>query len=336
MINHKLGVYALLLEINAWSGPLLLNSSSDAVLLWYLTAHAGASALLGFFAWSLLPAHASKPRVPAILLMASISYAIPLAGFAGVVAGALMLRYYQRKRVVERFSALELPEYDPHQREQGSFGQAGLRSVLGNARVPMSSRLGAMVALQYVPGRVASPLLRDVLSDPNEDIRLLAYGMLDNQEKRINRSIDEELRRFEANSTDGQVHNSEAFSAAQRLSDHYWELVYQELAQGDLRKFSIDRSMHYCDLALTHDPDHAPLNLRRGRLLQELGQAEEAAACYRRARALGLPATRVLPYQAELSFKNRDYAETQRVMQELANWSSLPRLRPLIEYWTES
>lgn len=39
MLNLKLGLSAALLEINAWSGPLLFASSSDLVLLWYLGAH---------------------------------------------------------------------------------------------------------------------------------------------------------------------------------------------------------------------------------------------------------------------------------------------------------
>ena len=48
------------------------------------------------------------------------------------------------------------------------------------------------------------------------------------------------------------------------------------------------------------------------------------------------PATRVLPYQAELCFERRDFAGARRLMLELANWGSLPRLRPVINYWTDS
>jgi len=334
MINHKLGVYALLLEINAWSGPLLFENGSDALLLWYLGVHALASLLLGFFAWTLLPAHSTKPRLPSILLFAGFSYAIPVAGFAGVLLAAITLRFYRRPASPEQFDSVQLPEFDPHQREPGAFRQAGLRSVLGNTQVPMSSRLGAMVALQYVPGRVSSPLLRDVLTDPSEDIRLLAYGMLDNQEKRINRAIDEELKVFNTESPDNMPPSPEKIAAAHRLSDLYWELVYQELALGDLRKYAIDESMRYCQLVLAQQPDNAPLNLRRGRLLHEAGDLAGADAAYRRALTLGLPATRVLPYQAELSFAQGDYREARRLMQELANWSALPRLRPIIDYWT--
>ena len=62
MLNAKLGLSAALLEINAWSGPLLFGSNSDLVLLWYLGGHALASLLLAAFVQALLPPTRTRPR----------------------------------------------------------------------------------------------------------------------------------------------------------------------------------------------------------------------------------------------------------------------------------
>ncbi|WP_230681019.1 hypothetical protein [Paracidovorax cattleyae] len=198
----------------------------------------------------------------------------------------------------------------------------------------MQTRMRAMVALQHVSGRIASPLLRSILSDPSEDLRLLAYGMLDTLEKRINRTIDSELdamRRAEAQ--EGATPGPLTMESAHRLSDLYWELVYQELVQGDLRTHAIHESLRYCDMVLAQSPGNAQLNLRRGRLLHAQGRTDEAGDAYARARELGLPATRVLPYQAELCFERRDYAQARALLQELGQWRALPRLRPVLDYW---
>ena len=331
MLNLKLGLSAALLEINAWSGPLLFASSSDLVLLWYLGAHALASLLLAAFVQALLPAARTRPQWATILLLAGFCYAVPIAGFVCILAGSLLLRFYKPVPVANDFDSLQLPDFDPHLRAQGVFRQAGLRSILNNSQVPMHTRLGAMVALQYVPGRVASPLLRDVLSDPAEDIRLLAYGMLDNQEKRINRAIDEELRQL------GQATTAPArLAAAQRLSDLYWELVYHRLAMGDLRQYAIDESLRYCEQVLTELPASAAMYLRRGRLRHEQGDYAAAEADYHQAQALGLPATRVLPYLAEARFEQRDFAGASQLVHQLSAWNSLPRLRPIVDYWTRA
>ncbi|MFN3375168.1 MAG: hypothetical protein ACK40S_01270 [Burkholderiaceae bacterium] len=337
MLSYKLGAGALSLEIAAWTGLLTLDSHSNAALAAYLGAHALASVLLALFLQPLVRGVRATPRWAVASLMACLSFAIPVAGFVGVLLAVVTLRVYRSPVLADAFDSVVLPQFDLHQRMQGSFRQAGLRSFLGNAQVPMPARMRAMVALQYVSGRVASPLLRTVLSDPSEDLRLLAYGMLDTLEKRINRSIDAELdalRQAEA-LQDGTAAKARAESA-RRLSDLYWELIYQELVQGDLRLHAIQESLRYCDMALLDAPDAPALVLRRGRLMHLLGHPDEAAQAYQRARALGLPATRVLPYQAELCFARRDYRGTQALVQELSQWSALPRLRPVVDYWKQS
>lgn len=335
MASHKLALYALLLEVAAWSGIALPGAHANTLLLWYLLLHGAASLLLASYATLLLPAALTRPRRPVLLLMAGCSYAVPILGFIGVLAAIIVLRTYSHRVIEPEFESLELPDFDPHQHPAGGFRQSGLRAFLGNSDAPIASRMGALVALQYVSGRLSSPLLRDVLTDPSEDIRLLAYGMLDNQEKRINKAIDEELKKLAiGRSTEGpEERGPQTLAAARRLSDLYWELIYQRLVQGDLRTHALAESARYCQMVLRHDPDDAALTLRQGRLLHDLGHPEGAATAYYKALALGLPSTRILPYLAELRFDQGDYADTRRLMSDLTSWASLPRLQPVIEYW---
>jgi tetratricopeptide (TPR) repeat protein len=334
MLNPKLGLSALLLEVGAWSGPLLQQHSDDALAA-YLLLHAVASVLLTLFLLPLLPRERARPRIPLVVLIVACCYAVPIAGFLGVLAAALSLHYLGRTHSAEEYESVQLPEFDLHQHRQGNFRHAGLRSFLGNSDAPIQARMRAMVALQYVSGRTASPLLRSVLSDPSEDLRLLAYGMLDSLEKRINQAIDQELSALQAESADGGVPTDGAarLESLRRLSDLYWELVYQELVQGDLREHAIRESLRHCDAVLQAQPENAPLHMRRGRLLHALRRPQEAQESYEAASRLGLPATRVLPYQAQLCFERGDYAQARALVHALGPWDALPRLRPVIEYW---
>ncbi len=330
MFQPKLALYALTLETGAWLG-IAAGGNSDRALLLYLLAHAGSSALLALLALPMLPQRLSTPRRATALLLFATSYAVPLLGILAVIAGIWLLKRLQPTAHGDVFQALDLPELDPQQRPGVGFRQAGMRAFLANARAPVATRLRALVALQNVPGRVASPLLRDVLSDASEDIRLLAYGMLDNKERHLNEAIHRETQRFEAASPDGAEHAE----AARRLSDLFWELVYQELAQGDLRTHALHRALHFTDIALAATPDDAGLFLRIGRLRQSLGDPDAAQAAYARAQALGLPKTRILPYLAELAFARNDFATVRTLMHELGDWQSLPRLQPVIRYWSQ-
>jgi tetratricopeptide (TPR) repeat protein len=336
MLNPKLGLSALLMEMTAWTGPAMMSSQSDGALLSYLVGHGFASVLLALFVLPVLPRSQARPKGAVLALIAFVSYAVPIGGFLGVLGGLLILRFYKSKPSSGQFDSVQLPEFDLHQRLQGGFRQAGLRSFLGNAEVPVRTRLRAMVALQYVSGRVATPLLRNVLNDPSEDLRMLAYGMIDTQEQRINRAIDHELHvlRQAAGGQQDLANNPVALEAAQHLAELYWELVYQELAQGDLREHAMREALRYGDMVLAAEPTHTLLWLQRGRLLHSLGQGVEAGQCYQKALSMGAAATRVLPYQAELCFEQRDFATTRMLMQRLNTESALPRLRPMIDYWS--
>jgi polysaccharide biosynthesis protein PelE len=331
MYQPKLGLYALTLEATAWAG-VTLGDGSDGMLLLYLAAHAGASMILSLFAAALLPQRLCRPRLPALLLFFGTSFAIPVLGIVAVALGVALLNVIPPPSRDSAFKAIVIPEVDMHQRAGTGFRQAGMRAFISNARAPVATRMRALVALQNISGRIASPLLRDVLADPSEDIRLLAYGMLDNKEKVLNDAIHEASKQFSAAPAD----SDQRLTAARKLADLYWELVYQELALGDLRTHALHQSRHFLEIALAGEGNDAALHLRLGRLLQLMGQPADAGAAYDRALALGMPKTRIVPYLAEVAYDLGRYNEVRALMQDLGEWQSLPRLKPVIRYWSQA
>jgi tetratricopeptide (TPR) repeat protein len=181
-------------------------------------------------------------------------------------------------------------------------------------------------------------MLRTALGDSSEDLRLLAYSMLDAKEREISKTIHQELQLFEhARQSEGDAPcGPRGLQAARALTDLYAELVYQGVAQGDVRDHAIQQSLHYCDLVLAQRPDNALLLLRRGRLLHLQGRQVESLACYERSLALGMEPARVVPYQAELLFERREFAKAQALMRSLDIEHALPRLKPSIRYWSAS
>jgi hypothetical protein len=64
-------------------------------------------------------------------------------------------------------------------------------------------------------------------------------------------------------------------------------------------------------------------------LLHLVADDEGAQSCYQRALELGLPAPRVIPYQAELLFKQRQFAKVQELMRRLEDQQVMPSSAPL-------
>lgn len=332
LVSIVLGALALIVELAAWSGAWLLSGDPAAALLAYLALHAPASVL-----WAL----ALLPRIPprfvysqrfVLAFIFAICYAIPVLGFvATLTAFPILIRFRSQARRAP-FESLQLPDFDPQQSLQNEVRSTGLRTLLLNPKVSVTARVRAMAALQSISGRTATPILRAVLRDPNEELRLLAYGMLNRFENRIGRAITTQSSILDA----AEPGSRQALRSARNLSDLYWELAASGLAQEDLRVHAMGQSLAYCDRVLQRRPDDGLMQLRRARLLYEVGNVNGAEGGYGFARALNVPDLRVVPQEARLYFKQREFARVRALMQELHQWRAVPKLRRVIDYWEQA
>lgn len=342
MLNLIWIIAAITLEVSSWILPGFAAEGTDAVLSVYLLLHAGASLALAICLYPLLhDKHKHKHmrlRWAMLSLIASFSFVVPVVGFFAALWAVLKIRAYPVHTAGQPFTSIVLPAFDPYQQLQIGGRSAGMRAFLNNRTASTQSRLKALVALNHVSGRVASPLLRDVLNDHNDELRLLAYGMLDRMEQKLSNAIQHESQVLQETQMQSQHPgtplSSRGLLAAYRLSELYWEMIYQKLAVDDLHDFAVQESLRYCDMVLAQIGDHGPLMLRRGRLLHMQGQHGAAAQCYEKALALGLPDTRVRPYQAQLCFEQGDFPKVQRLMRSMQTHNAQPKLRPVIDYWS--
>ncbi len=161
---------------------------------------------------------------------------------------------------------------------------------------------------------------------------MLAYGMLESREKRLNADIHTWRGLMQTTSSD-----TERRDAAGRLAGLYWELIYQGLVQGDLRRHAAEEALRFLEQSPAEgrsEGQDAGLHLRHGRLLHELGRDVQAEIAYSQAAAQGLPAPRVLPYLAELAFARRDFDEVRRLLANLRGYPDQARLQPLLRFWS--
>ncbi|HSD40177.1 MAG TPA: hypothetical protein VLC92_21945 [Rhodocyclaceae bacterium] len=330
MSQSKLALYALLLELSALLQLVMTHSTSDLVFASFMATHAIASAAVASLALLLLPSHLTRSAQVDWLFFFSMVLCVPLLGFCGVMIGLLVAPLLPRPNREAALHTLGLPELDPHENhDPARFRQAGLRHFLRNTRAPIDLRLKALITLQHAPVQFASPVLHDMLADASEDLRLLAYGMLESREKQLNADI-REARLARQAAPDVATRRA----AERQLATLYWELIYQGLVHGDLRRHAAEESLRFLEQALQDEQgaDAGP-HLLRGRLLQELGRNEEAEGAYRQSVEHGLPAPRVLPYLAELAFARRDFAEVMRLLGELRAYPDQPRLQPVLRLW---
>ena len=85
--------------------------------------------------------------------------------------------------------------------------------------------------------------------------------MLDSREKQLTHRIQDALQRYEKLPT-----AEERYVPTRELAELYWELVYQNLVQGDMRQFSLEQVQRYANEALKYKAKDAGLWAISGRV----------------------------------------------------------------------
>jgi hypothetical protein len=308
----------------------LVTSHSVPVLVGVLTVHAAACAVVASSTCLFLPARFRRPRVMVWLLLFDFAFIAPVVGALGILLVTRMTLHRvsdQTRRAIP--VCVGLPEYDVSHKDVIRSGQGAIRSRL-ESYVPSEVRMQSLLTLQAVPNRVANPILEDLLGDTTDDVRLVAFGMLDAEEKKLSVHIQRQREMLTRDLSPEQ-----RYVCLRHLAELHWELIYALLAQGELRRHILGQARSYLEaaLALNTAPESGLLFLK-GRILLAQGDMEGAEAAVQQSLALGQPLSSAVPYLAEMAFMRRDYELVKQFMQQLVELNVASKSRAIIDLWT--
>lgn len=329
-MNLKLLSLAGSLEAGAATLALLDDLTTGELVSVY-ALHASASLLIAAVVVATLPRGMRRPRHGMIGLFALLNFFVPLLPLlmrASVFLGMRFRKLHEEAPVAR----VGEPEYSIHRANDRMKSRGGrLRAKLTNVATSTPERLTALLAIQEAPARVSADLLRQMLADPVEDIRLLAYAMIDGKEKSIGVRILKEEGRLELAEDDDT-----RYGCNKRLAELHWELVYQRLVQGDMMRHAAEQARHHGQAATQIRDDDAGLWFLLARVELDLGRIEEAQRALERAGRLGFPRDQTVPYEAEIEFLQRRYDRIPALFATMRTPPTALRLAAIHRFWTAS
>ncbi|BAP77896.1 protein PelE [Pseudomonas sp. MT-1] len=328
MISKWLFSGALLFEIGSWVAFHQQLSVAQATTL-YLGAHLLSSAMLSAGIWLLLPRRYKFPLPWSPLFVFSLAFFVPGLGAIGVAVSLFPALYLPRRKQEQNWDSRGVPDlpFRPQERSKAlMFNDGGLQDVLRNAP-DTEKRLTALFATRRMPAREAIPILKLALRDPADDVRLLAYSMLDKQESEINLRIETTLRQLSA--AEG-VHQAALHDA---LARWYWELAYLGLAQGSVLEHVLEQAREHVEQALSA-AGNPYAHVLAGRIALEQTRLDAAKMHFNQAETVGVGVQTLAPFRAEIAFIEGSYED---VSQQLARLTEDVLQRPpfaaLAKYW---
>lgn len=328
MLAYVLGVLAVLAQAAAlrtvWqpAGPL------DPFIVFFAW-QCLAAFVAALFVFCTLPQHRTGAAAFAHIFIVCLF--LPVAGLTLFISMMFAALVFPPPRQGVDSLLVENPEFVTYLISRINHGEGGrLRARLAHDNVSTDDRMAAMVALRSLPSHITGGMLRDLLSDETEEIRLLAYGFFDAAEQEIMQEIF--LAREKLSSTAALDKKA---GINRRLAELHWELIYQNLVHGEVHRYTVERVEQYAHAALALDDKDSALWYLLGRCALMNGNASEAEVYFGRAQRAHFPVDRLLPWLGEAAFIRRDYRRISGLLEPLADGTTSFLLQPSVRYWSK-
>ena len=180
----------------------------------------------------------------------------------------------------------------------------------------------------HIQASLAVSTFKQAMRHKDERIRLTAYKMLDRKVSELNRQIQQ----LEAQVADQG--SRETSNAWLQIASNYWELLTLEKGEPIARQQLLDKAGNAAIQAVAALPINRNAHFVLGRVSLMQGDTQRANVAFRRARALGMPADKVMPYLAEVAFMRHDFQQVRELLGQLdPAIRAYPPLSQVSEYW---
>lgn len=238
-------------------------------------------------------------RWRAVASVAAWTFFVP--PFAALGISAVLLPAFCRMRQQEHDGVVEIELARPRPVPPRAAQGASLRDLLVKMSADSRQRLAALMSLRHAELSRAAPLLRLALLDGNEDIRLLAYALLERREQPLRARIEAHKAQLTDDAPRANV------LLEQLCSDH-WLLVDAGFVSGDTALQTLMAALDYGERALWADND-ASLRVLLAKICLRANKPERAQVHLNHADRLGTARSVLAPLFAQVAFLQGRFSE---------------------------
>lgn len=255
-----------------------------------------------------------KQRVSLAASVAVWVFCVPVIGPIGCCTVVL-----PASRVLRRQLPDDVSELEPSGAEVMSATAGTVRCVADAllAKTSEAERVAAVLSLRHAQAARAVPRLRSALLDEHEDVRLLAYAMLERREQKLRASLEDKRKALELADTDARA------ALLEVLCEQHWELVSGGFVDGAALQLALTAAARYGSEALQLRPSGS-LALVLAQVRLRAGDARAAQVHANTARVLGVASSVLAATYAEIAFAMECYERVAPALQ-LNKHASLAR-----------
>lgn len=264
-----------------------------------------------------------------IAMLFMFVFFIPILGIIASLVLARWLCIAQSTPIPQKMKTLDLlPQIKPL---RVSYGVSGLKIQLQSAKTPLDARINALKVLTTLPPSKGNILIRSILPDKQDELRLLAFKLIDAQENKIISLINKNLELLDTVDTEEQKAKIYKY-----LGRQYWELVYTNLIEPSMINFVLDQAISYFEKVKTPLQKDPMYWYVLGRIYLRKKKYDLAISAFDQALIYGETKYRIIPYLAEAYFYQKNYKLTKQLLSSSKFLVVTQFSQSIIEFWSKT
>jgi hypothetical protein len=278
-----------------------------------------------FALWAILKNIYQKFSYLFIFFLISLSLLLPLLGVLCSCFLTFIAYKFNESRNEHLIKTIKR-KYDEKPLEVG-YGMGGVRARLQSEKFPLSKKTAALFAMGSTRLDVTNSILQEVLKDEQDELRLLAFGLLHYQEEDIYKRILTTINLLQS-----KTNSLEPASLHKQIAELYWEIIYRGLSP-DMEKIILKNARNYAEKAVKKLNNHPSIWILLGKIYHRLNNADLAQEMFEKAKNLGASPKQFIPYLAENAYRQRNFSQVKDFFNSADFLSDIPTIGPVARFW---
>jgi len=303
----------------------------ESLGIFYLI-HGVISLVVAFTASYFLHRRFENQKATIMLLFFMFNISLPGVGYLFTIWVVYYLLNVQYETTLNSANYINMIEFESEFPEiKRVFGVGSMSELLTNDVAPTPLKMKALVSLADNITQNNVTLIKNSLSDTNDEIRLFSFAIIDNMERGINGKIHSKLKEFqEAKSSAIKI------GLAEELTYLYWDMIYFQLSDDDLKKYMLNEVKKYAQIVLKAELYHVKINVILGKVYLMEKKFDDAATCFTMAIEQDGETDYTLPYLAEIFYNMKNFRSVKSLLNSAKNLKMNATLYPVVEQWKSS
>jgi tetratricopeptide (TPR) repeat protein len=296
----------------------------------FYTIHSTISLLFAIISSFILQKRFEDNRLKTVLFFWIFNISLPIIGYPMTIWLVYYLITVEYEKQLTNMHSINMIDFENEfPTVSRLFGEAAMQKLLSGDISSSSMKMKALVSLSDNASRTDVALIKSSLSDRNDEVRLYSFAVIDKLERGINGQIHDKLISFtKAKTTEERVNR------AGELAHLYWDLVYFELADENLKRFIISEVEKYSKIVLDVEPHNEKINILLGKTYLMLKEVDKAEECFKKVIKNGKNIDFIVPYLAEIFFLKKSYGEVKNLFANAKGLRTNTLLYPVVEQWS--